>query len=44
MKNDVKNKVLKHLKEDKREFQKQIQDDNSLKKQIMKSKKKRNEK
>lgn len=40
MKNAVKNKVLKHLKEDKKEFQKQIRDDVKLKKQIMKSKKK----
>lgn len=40
MKNAEKNKVLKHLKEDKKEFQKQIKDDKILKKQLMKSKKK----
>lgn len=40
MKNDVKTKVLKHLKEDKKEFKKQIKDDVMLKKQISKSKKK----
>ena len=39
MKNAVKSKVLKHLKEDKKEFQKQIKDDVKLKKQITSKKK-----
>lgn len=41
MKNAVKNKVLKHLKEDKKEFQKQLKDDAKLKKQLLKVKSKK---
>jgi len=40
MKNAVKKKVLNHLKEDKKEFQKQIKDDVKLKKQLTTKKKK----
>lgn len=34
MKNDQKKKVLKHLKEDTKEFKEQIRDDKKLAKQI----------
>ena len=40
MKNGDKKKVLKHLKEDKKEFKEQIKDDQKLKKMLTSSKKK----
>lgn len=40
MKNGEKKKVLKHLKEDKKEFKEQIKDDQKLKKVLMSPKKK----
>lgn len=39
MKNNIKKKVLSHLKEDTKEFKKQISDDKKLKKVIQKKKK-----
>ncbi len=39
MKNGEKKKVLKHLKEDKKEFKEQIRDDNKLSKSLSKKKK-----
>lgn len=39
MKNGTKKKVLKHLKEDQKEFREQIADDKKLAKQLKKSKK-----
>lgn len=41
MKNGMKKKVLKHLKEDTHEFKEQIADDKKLKKQLMKKGKKK---
>lgn len=38
MKNGTTKKVLKHLKEDQKEFKKQISDDKKLTKQLKKSK------
>ena len=40
MKNQVKKKVVKHLKEDIHEAKEQIREDKSLKKSLMKKKKK----
>lgn len=40
MKNGMKKKVLKHLKEDTKEFKEQIRDDAKLKKSLMPKKKK----
>jgi hypothetical protein len=39
-KGGMKKKVLKHLKDDTKEFREQIADDKKLKKQLMKKKKK----
>lgn len=40
MKNSLKKKVLKHLKEDTKEFKKQLSSDKKLKSQIQKKRKK----
>lgn len=39
MKKDMKKKVLSHIKEDDKEFKKQMKDDDKLKKVLLKGKK-----
>lgn len=41
MKDKEKKKVLKHIKQDDKEFRKQIREDNELKRELLKKKKKR---